>query len=259
MIVRLSPKNMLTLSRFHVPGLFLAMLLCIELGRRLRHRAIAAHTDVPGAAAMQSAVFALFGLLLAFTFSGAMGRYDTHRQLIVQEANAIGTAYLRLDLLPADAQPALRQTFRDYTLLREQTLLGNTGAIDPTNQTGSLQKKIWKDSFAAATRPGANSDANKLLIPAIGSMMDITATRKNTFSMHPPAIILILLFSLACASALLAGFGMTGTKPSWLHSIVFAAVISLTIYTTLDIEDPTSGLVTLSGNQAFNDLLQTMH
>lgn len=249
---------MLTISRFHAPGLFLSMLLCIELGRRLRRRAGAAHTDVPGATAMQSAVFALFGLLLAFTFSGAMSRYDTHRQLIVQEANNIGTAYLRLDLLPADTQPALRQTFRDYTQLREQTLLGSNGAIDTGNRTGSLQQKIWNDSFAAATRPGANPDANKLLIPAINSMMDITATRKNTFHMHPPPIILFLLFFLACASALLAGFGMTGTRPSWLHSIVFAAVISLTIYTTLDIEDPTSGLVTLSGNQAFNDLLQTM-
>jgi hypothetical protein len=54
------------------------------------------------------------GLLIAFTFSGAASRFDTRRQLVVEEANAIGTAYLRLDLLPASAQSALRESFRRY-------------------------------------------------------------------------------------------------------------------------------------------------
>ena len=59
-------------------------------------------------------MFALFGLLIAFTFSGGASRLDTRRQLIAEEANAIGTAYLCLDLLPASDQPALRGLFRDY-------------------------------------------------------------------------------------------------------------------------------------------------
>ena len=54
------------------------------------------------------------GLLIAFTFSGAASRFEARRSLIVQETNDIGTAYLRIDMLPADAQPALRQDFRDY-------------------------------------------------------------------------------------------------------------------------------------------------
>ena len=67
-----------------------------------------------GLNALDGAVFALMGLLIAFTFSGAASRFEVRRALIVQETNDIGTAYLRLDLLPADAQPALRQDFRDY-------------------------------------------------------------------------------------------------------------------------------------------------
>ena len=85
------------------------MLILIELGRRFRIK----HKAPQESTAIENAVFALFGLLLAFTFSGAVERYDHHRQLIVEETNAIGTAYLRLDLLPPAAQPALRQLFRD--------------------------------------------------------------------------------------------------------------------------------------------------
>jgi len=65
-----------------------------------------------GAGAVEGSVFGLLGLLIAFTFSGAAFRFDARRQLAVEETNAIGTAYLRLDLLPADKQPALRDSFR---------------------------------------------------------------------------------------------------------------------------------------------------
>jgi hypothetical protein len=53
-------------------------------------------------------------LLLGFAFAGATSRLDTRRELIIREANAIGTAYLRLDLVPAADQPSLRALFRDY-------------------------------------------------------------------------------------------------------------------------------------------------
>jgi hypothetical protein len=59
-------------------------------------------------------VFALLGLLLGFSFAGAMSRFDARRQLIVHEANAIGTAYLRIDMLPTNEQPEIRSLFRQY-------------------------------------------------------------------------------------------------------------------------------------------------
>ena len=67
-----------------------------------------------GESAAEGAIFALLGLLVAFTFSGAASRFDARRQLIVEETNDIGTAYLRLRLLPLSAQPALREQFRQY-------------------------------------------------------------------------------------------------------------------------------------------------
>lgn len=67
-----------------------------------------------GIGVIEAAVFALLGLLLGFSFSGGISRMGTKRQLIVQEANAIGTAYLRLDQLPASEQPEMRRLFMQY-------------------------------------------------------------------------------------------------------------------------------------------------
>jgi hypothetical protein len=86
-------------------GLFVAMFAMLELGHRpgVRRRRIDAESAAAGTGVVEGAVFALLGLLIAFTFSGAASRFDERRKLIVEEANAIGTAYLRLDLLPSAA------------------------------------------------------------------------------------------------------------------------------------------------------------
>jgi hypothetical protein len=94
--------------------LFLGMLLLLETGRRIGQRRLAHDSESArqGLGAVDGAVFALLGLLIAFSFSGAAGRFDNRRQLVMAEANNIGTAYLWIDLLPAGAQPALRELFR---------------------------------------------------------------------------------------------------------------------------------------------------
>jgi hypothetical protein len=221
---------------FVLPG----MLLLLEVGRRLRllHKAPAEST------AIESAIFALFGLLLAFTFSGAAERYDTHRQLLVEETNDIGMAYRRLDLLPAAAQPELRQLFRDYTTSRLHLYNSVSEEISPV--TERLQDAIWRKSVAAAAAPGANVDATKLLLPSLNAMIDITATRQNAFNMHPPAIVFLLLFAFSGGSAVLAGYSMTARNHSWFYMIALAIAVTATIYATLEIEYPRQGLIRLT-------------
>jgi hypothetical protein len=220
--------------------LFPAMLILLEVGRRLRRR----RSPVEGSNAIEAAVFGLLGLLLAFTFSGAVSRYDIHRTLLTQETNDIGTAYLRLDLLPAQAQPELRQLFRDYTTSRLH--LFDAVGVEVSPETKRLQEEIWQRSVVAAASGGAMPDATKLLLPAINDMFDITSSRQNAFNMHPPAIVFLLLFVLSAGSALMAGYSLKIDRRDWVYWIALAAAVTITVYATLEIEYPRQGVLRLT-------------
>jgi hypothetical protein len=235
-----------------------AILISLYLGRRLRTH----HPTATVSGAIEGAVFALFGLLLAFTFSGALTRYDDHRKLIVEEANDIGTAYRRLDLLPADSQPALRTLFREYAETRQHNYDGlptSTQTIEASRKVDKLQDEIWSRSVTAAALPTASPDATKLLVPSLNAMIDITATRKNAFNMHPPIIVFVLLFFFSIGCAFMAGYGMNPLTPTSLWSIALALSVTLTVYTTLEVEYPRRGLIHLtSQNEVFPDLINSM-
>src|SRR5437899_141288 len=141
-------------------ALFCGMLVLLEIGRRIAVRRMARDPEGAraGIGAIEGAVFGLLGLLIAFTFSGAASRFDTRRQLIVEETNDIGTAYLRLDLLPADAQPALRESFRRYVDARIEIyrkLPDIAAAKDQLAKAVELQTQIWRQAVAASRAQGA--------------------------------------------------------------------------------------------------------
>jgi hypothetical protein len=238
--------------------LFPAMIVLLQVGRRIR----SSRANASANSAIEGAVFALFGLLLAFTFSGAASRYDEHRKLIVEEANDIGTTYLRLDLLPTASQPTLRQLLRDYADVRAHRfdeLPDTPQSIEAARQTDTFLAKIWSQSITAAAQPGANPDATKLLLPAVNTMIDITATRKNAFNMHPPAVIFLLLFAFSLGCAFMAGYSMDSATPNWLYTIALALTVTLTVYTTLEVEYPRRGLIRLTTqNAVFADLISSM-
>ena len=220
--------------------LFPGMLLMLELGRRLRGR----RASMEGIGAIEGAVFGLFGLLLALTFTGSVSRFDNHRLLLTEETNDIGTAYLRLDLLPPPVQPELRQLFREYTNSRLHLFDAVGPEVSP--ETVRLQNGIWRRSVAAASSTGASLDATKLLLPALNNMIDITSTRRNAFNMHPPAIVYLLLFAFSCGCAFMAGYSIKMGNRDWVYSIALAAMVTLTIYATLEIEYPRKGLIRLT-------------
>jgi hypothetical protein len=216
-----------------------AMLVLLELGRRFR-----IHHKTPLENTIENTIFALFGLLLAFTFSGAVTRYDIHRRLVVEESNDIRAAYLRLDLLPATAQPGLRQLFRDYTTSRLDLYNSATEVLSPV--TEHLQREIWQRSVVAVNSPGAAANATTILLPAINNMIDVTAIRQSAFNMHPPTVVFLLLFTFSCGAAFLAGFSMTTNSRSWFHMFALALAVTLTVYATLEIEYPRQGLIRLN-------------
>ena len=245
--------------------LFLGMLLLLETGRRLGVRRLAKDPEGAraGTGAVDTAVFALLGLLVAFTFSGAASRFEERRNLIVEETNDIGTAYLRLDLLPASAQPALRDLFRRYVDSRLEVyrkLPDLEAAMAELARSTKLQGEIWSQAVAAGRMEGAPPSAAMLLLPALNQMIDITTTRTMAAQMHPPLAIFALLFGLALGAALLAGHGMAGGRSrSWVHMIGFAAVMAAAVNVIIDIEYPRLGLIQVGAfDQALVELRDSM-
>jgi hypothetical protein len=238
----------LSVSLFTV-ALFLGMLFFLELGRRIGARRMRRDPEGAraGAGVVDGAVFALLGLLIAFTFSGAGARFDKRRELVVEETNAIGTAYLRIDLLGPNTQAGLREKFRRYVDSRLEVYrkLPNIAEARAELQgSAKLQREIWDDAVAACRAEGSQPAATMLLLPALNAMIDITTTRTMATQMHPPQIIFIMLFGLALASSLLAGHGMAaGRSRSWIHLTGFALVMALAVYVVLDIEFPRLGFI----------------
>jgi hypothetical protein len=245
-------------------GLFVGMLVFAEAGRRLGLQRLARDSEAAraGFGVVEGAIFTLMGLLIAFTFSGAAARFDTRRHLVVEEANAIGTAYLRLDLLPAGTQEALRESFRDYVDARLEVyrkLPDITAAKQALTHATRLQGQIWSQALAASQQ--APQPATMLLLPALNAMIDITTTRTVATQIHPPPVVFVMLCVLALASSLLAGYGMAGGRPSgsWLHALAFAAIMAVTVYVILDLEYPRLGLIRVEAiDQVLVDLRESM-
>lgn len=246
--------------------LFILMLVFFEFGRRIGKRRLSRDPEglAKGIGAAEGAVFGLLGLILAFTFSGAATRFEERRHLITQEANAIGTAYLRIDLLPADAQPEIRAMFRDYLDLRT-SIYSNSGddtkTKAKTRATEKLQRDIWLKVLADVEKDGGSNDSTKLLLPALNDMIDITTTREMATRNHPPLVVFLLLAGLSLTGAMLVGYDMSPNKDrSWFHSISFAAIISLACYVIIDLEFPRMGLIRVDGaDQVFVDLQKSMN
>ncbi len=231
--------------------LFLGMLILLESGRRLGVRRLAKESEGErgGLGTIEGAVFALFGLLMAFTFSGAALRFNEKRMLIAEEVNTIETAYLRLDLVPQDAQAALQELFRRYVDSRLETyrkLPDMQAAEMEMAKSKKLQEEIWIQSVEATRLPHSHPDAGKLLLPALNNMIDIATTRAMSLQVHPPRIIYALLFGLGLICSLLAGYRMaSGQHRSWLHILGFTVITVIVVYVVLDVEYPRTGLIRL--------------
>jgi hypothetical protein len=241
-------------------GVFLGVLACLEIGYRLGRREADRYpgSSHEGIGAIEAAVFGFLALLLAFSFAGATSRLDTRRQQIVDEANAIGTAYLRLDLLPSAQQPEARRLFRDYLDARlsvfeqvadpmvfEQQLLRANG----------LQQSIWSHAIAA-TRDDPSGGAARLLLPALNEMIDITTARTIAMNTHMPPMIFWFLIGVTLLSGIVAGYAVAKHRHrSFLHTTLYAGIVAVTVYVVFDLEHPRAGWIRLdAADKAMTDL-----
>ncbi|MGC4075050.1 MAG: hypothetical protein QM760_21625 [Nibricoccus sp.] len=244
-------------------GLFAFLLLMLEWGRRVgaAHRERLMAGGASGLGTIEAAIFTLLGLLVAFTFQSAASRFDARRNLIVDEANKVGTAWLRIDLLPADMQPGMREFFRQYLDSRLSTYdkIPDMAAVAEAQALSArLQTEIWKIAISGEKKAGQSITVS--LLPALNDMFDISTTRTWARKMHPPYVVFAMLLFMSCAGAFTAGHGMSGCKErSWIHSIGFSATLAFTIFVILDMEHPRLGTIRVDDfDQVLRDLLLSM-
>jgi hypothetical protein len=231
--------------------LFFGMLISMEAGRRLAvtRRSKESEGERNSLGIIEGAIFAMFGLVVAFTFSGAASRFNEKRMLIAEEVNTIETAYLRVKLLSPVAQPELRELFRRYVDSRVATyskLPDMEAAEREMGRYKQVQHEIWMKSVAASRLPDSHPDAGKLLLPALNNMIDISTTRTMALRIHPPRVIFALLFVLGIICALLAGYRIASSpRRSWLHILGFTVMTVVIVFVILDVEYPRAGLIRL--------------
>jgi hypothetical protein len=246
-------------------GMFVSVLTSIEVGYRvgLLRRARGRASHLGESKAIETSVFGLMGLLIAFIFAGAAVRFDSRRVVIGEEANAIETAYLRLDLLPPDSQPALRQDFRAY--LQSRLAVGHdipnmTAVNEDLKRAAMLQSKIWKGSVEALKK--SESPATSMLVlSALNAMIDISTVRTVGMISHLPLLVVLLLAVTVFLASFLTGYSISafGAR-DWLSAIIFAVAVTFATYVTLDYEYPRIGLIrTEATDQVLVDVLERMN
>ena len=225
-----------------------ALALATEFGYRSGRRSVKSR-EAPSAGlvgAIQGAMLGLLGLLLGFSFAGAAGRFMERQDLIIHEANAIGTAYLRADLLEEPSRTQLRDALavyvRDRIEVSRRVHRGLTAedvaTIDRHHQS------IW-----AAARAGAEAKPAALIavLNPVNEVIDLHSLRIAAGRKHLPALVMGLLSvcSLLAMGVIGYGCGLAGRRCRPM-TISLAILVGAALWTTIDLDHPRIGLIRLS-------------
>jgi hypothetical protein len=234
------------------------VLLAVEGGYRLgRFRLTRAeHEKEAPVGTMVAAMLGLLAFMLAFTFGLAAQRYDAHRQVLVDEANAIGTTYLRAAMLPQHEEE-IRALLREYVDVRLAAV--HTGRIaDGIRQSETLQNQLWAHAVALS-RDNPSSVAVGLFVQALNDVIDVHAQRvMQGLRNRIPSVIWIGLFAVAVISLGAMGYhaGLVRTSRS-LAVVAVALTFSVVIGLVADLDKPSEGFLTVS-QQSLVDLRESM-
>lgn len=240
---------------------FLGLLvLATEAGFRFGVRTAAKAERVDSQiSSVEAGILAVLGLLLGFTMSMAVTRYETRKHLVLEEANALGTSCLRAELLPEPGRKELLDLLHQY--IRDRVAYGE-GRNDPEGnaalrgRTALLQQQFWSKAVSFA-RESPNPVTNGLLLQSLNESIDLEAARWMSLNDHVPdaVIYVIALVGLLAASLVGYSFGIRGRRQRyavWALSIAITIVLSVIV----DLDRPRTGFIRVS-QQPMIDLLRS--
>jgi hypothetical protein len=247
---------------------FIGSLVALRFGQYLglRHRKRDGANGTAGLATVEGAIFGLMGLLLAFTISGALQRFDDRRQLVVQETTAATTAYDRLGVFDGEVAQELQTKLKNYIgaridlyrmphdLFVRQRL--ENFSDEQQKKLVDLKRELWGSVRAACPQENYRP-ACSLSLPALNSLFEVARQRAAASEKHPPQVIYFMLFGLGLGCSLLVGFGIAASAArSWTHMVLFAGTVTVALYIVTDMEYPRLGLIRI---ETFDHFLADAH
>ena len=196
-----------------------------------------------------STALVLLALLLGFTFSMALSRYDERRVEVIQEANDIGTAWLRAGLYDGDAARQLQETLHAYALARiaDSRIDDSEGAyVELLVEGARLRNQIWAQT-AAVTAPERATPQAVSLVAAVNAVLDTATRREAAIAERIPGQVMGLLIVYSVIAAALLGyvFGAYGS-PHRITGLVLFTLLSMTLVLIMDLDRPQGGGVRVS-------------
>lgn len=230
-------------------GLLVLMWVSLEAGFRYGRRTLTRAPDATSGTqlgAIQGATLGLLGLLLGFSFAGAATRFIERQDLIVQEANAIGTAYLRADVLDEPQRSELRQSLKHYVarVIAISSQFRPGLRLDWRTEIGQLHDRIWK---AASSGVAAKPAAMLAVLEPVNEVIDLHSTRLAAGRKHLPPLVMGLLIFCSMVSVAEIGCGCGASNQRRLAmtgSLVL--LITAALWITIDLDYPRMGLIQIS-------------
>jgi hypothetical protein len=239
---------------------FVLMLTATEIGFRVGRRLEARTPEniKSQISTVEAAILGILALLLGFTISMAVSRFETRKQLVLEESDAIGTSSLRAQLLPAPAGPEIVSLLRQYVGVRVQygTAGDDLARLEDLNrQTARLQTEFWTRT-AAYAQQDPNPVRVGLLLQSLNQSIDLAEARWMAFQNHVPVSVIYVNAAVGLLSAMLVGysFGVNGRRNIF-SMLMLAVSISLVLAVIVDLDRPRSGYIRVS-QQPMIDLLQ---
>jgi hypothetical protein len=228
-------------------AILIVVLLSVECGYRLgryRRNRHEQEKETP-VGTMVGATLGLLAFILAFTFGLAAARFDTRRQVLMDEANAIGTTYLRAGMLP-EQREEIRTLLRNYVDTRLEAVRSGNIA-EGMRQSENIQNDVWTHAIAVGEK-NPNSIVVGLFVQSLNDMIDLHAKRvQASLRSRIPGAIWIGLFAVAALSLATMGYhaGMVGTRRS-LAILAVALTFSVVIELIADLDRPQEGVLKVS-------------
>jgi hypothetical protein len=232
--------------------LFVSMLIAIEVGYHLGRRTEARTNESSRAhvGAIQASLLGVLALLLGFTFSLSLQRFDNRSQAVVDEANATGTTYLRAQLLATPMSGKVQSLLRRYVDLRVQA---GAVSLDHEEQrqamiteTNKVLDDLWGYARRAADEDGRAVTAG-LFIQSLNDLIDSYGRRDAALSRHVPELVLFLLYGTFLMTGGVVGYaaGVGGHRTSVVTYILVTLIVVLT-FIIVDLDRPRRGFIRVS-------------